>query len=437
MTVQGPRRRADVALPARVPILEFTPMLAALCEAADPGVPGPDVPSGNRKATPPAWTLARVGEPPLELGSCLADAGVLDGEVLHFVDAARWRPPVVADLAEAVSGALETSGWAGEWRPPVLALLGAAFLVAAGVTAAMGGGGRGAGIVLALLTAAGLAAAAVAWRPAGLATRLGCVTGSVGLAAVAGWAIGGAHGAAGSVALAAAAAAVVLLATWAVAPAFAPGAALLLAVVGAGAGAVALGAAPARVAAVVTVGAVVLLRMLPWLVSRAFVAWQQRSDPAAVGQSARGSRRLLDSLSAGTILALLGGALTLLEAGDGYGAGLAAVGAGALLLCAQGYRFAPEALPPALAGAGAVLALAVVPAWRLLSARGYALLAGVLLAGAGIGLVLLSRRRTIPSVPAGMTRWAWLAVDLALGPLILGQLGVYAAAAGVVRNLVH
>ena len=58
-----------------------------------------------------------------------------------------------------------------------------------------------------------------------------------------------------------------------------------------------------------------------------------------------------------------------------------------------------------------------------------------MLAGTGLALTLVSARRAATSLPPFVTRWAWLAVDLALGPLLLGQLGVYDVAAGLVHHL--
>src|SRR5262245_11090800 len=204
VTVQGSRRRADVALPATVPIVEFTPLVAALCEAMDPWNRGQDVVAGAQDGTPPAWTLARVGEPPFDLESSLAEARVLDGEVLHLVDAAAWHAPLVSDLADAVTGALESGerGWPAEARAAGLAALGAAFMVTAAATGAATGSGSRAGGVLALLAALGLAAAGLVWRAAirRLGPRLALGAGSVALAGLAGWTMAGARGGAAGVA---------------------------------------------------------------------------------------------------------------------------------------------------------------------------------------------------------------------------------------------
>jgi len=406
----------------------------------DPWNRGQDVVAGAQEGTPPAWTLARVGEPPLDLESSLAEARVLDGEVLHLVDAAAWHAPLVSDLADAVTGALESDGrgWAAEARAAGLAALGAAFMVAAAATGAATGSGSREGGVLALLAALGLAAAGLVWRGVirRLVSRLALGAGSVALAGLAGWTMAGARGGAAGVAAAAAAAAIALVPILAVVPALAPGGMLTAAVVAAGAGAVALGSGPAEVAGVVAAGGVVGLRLLPWLVGQALFA-RSRPDPARVEASARSSRRLLDSLSGGIVLVLAGAVITLLVDGSGYAAGLALVSAAALLLRAQNYRFAPEALPPAAAGGVAVLALEVAFTWRFVAAQGRGWLAVVLLAGTGLGLTLVSASRVTPSIPLRATRWAWLCVDLSLSPLLLGQLGAYDAIVRLVQQFVH
>ena len=439
VTVQGSRRRADVALPASVPIVEFTPLVAALCEAADSGSRALDAGAVPREGTPPAWTLARVGGAPLDVESSLAEAGVLDGEVLHLVDAAAWHAPLVSDLADAVTGALDGDGrgWAAEARAAGLAALGGAFLVTAAAAGVATGTGSRAEGVLALLVAAGLAAA-LAWRRAvtRLATRLALGAGSVALAGLGGWAIAGGPGGPAGAAAAAAAVAIALAPLCAVVPALAPGCMLVAAIVAAGAGSVALGWGPAEVAGVVAAGGVVGLRLLPGLVGQALFA-RSRPDPAGVEASARISRLLLDSLSGGTVLLLTGAIVTLLVDGTGYAVGLALVGAAALVLRAQSYLFAPEALPPAAAGCVAVLAVGLALTWRFVAVGGRGWLAVVLLAGTGLALILVSASQAASSIPQRAPRWAWLAVDLSLGPLLLGQLGAYDAGVRLVQHFVQ
>ena len=91
VTVHGSQRRVDLALPATVPILELTPLLAALCQAQ---AAGKGQRNGPAVGTTAAWSLTRAGRHPFDLLTTLAEAGVLDGEVLHLVDVASWRRPL-------------------------------------------------------------------------------------------------------------------------------------------------------------------------------------------------------------------------------------------------------------------------------------------------------------------------------------------------------
>src|SRR5207237_626352 len=110
-----------------------------------------------------AWTLARPGAAPFELATTLAAEGVLDGEVLHLVDASRWHAPTVVDVADAVAAELERGpAWtaaATAWLLAGLAIAG--FVLAAALAVVSGAVDRGAG-ALALTGAVGLLALAVA-----------------------------------------------------------------------------------------------------------------------------------------------------------------------------------------------------------------------------------------------------------------------------------
>src|SRR5579884_2881778 len=110
ITVQAPGRRVDLALPTGVPIAELMLEVARLCL-------GEEAPEPEVETAPPAWTLARVGGPPFELASTLAEHGVVDGEVLHLVDVAVWRSPTVVEVREQVAAALEPGsvGGLGAW----------------------------------------------------------------------------------------------------------------------------------------------------------------------------------------------------------------------------------------------------------------------------------------------------------------------------------
>jgi hypothetical protein len=93
ITVVGTRRRVDVAVPSWTPIGEYAARLATIC-----GQERNDV-------MPPVWSLATAGDAALPLDTSLADAGVVDGQVLYLKDTAREpaEAPVVAEVDEVVA----------------------------------------------------------------------------------------------------------------------------------------------------------------------------------------------------------------------------------------------------------------------------------------------------------------------------------------------
>jgi type VII secretion integral membrane protein EccD len=440
ISVQGLRKRVDLALPTTVPILELTPVLAALCLPAN-GRSGQAKGQSDTQdhGTPPAWSLTRGGHAPFELSSTLAEQGVLDGEVLHLVDVSTWRAPVVSDVVDAVTGALEEDGlrWPGEAARRVLAGLCAGCLLGAAAVAAGAGVFDGPGGLLPLLLAAGLTlvAAAPGVIPEG-PTRLALATSAVALSAAGAWGLAGDPGGAAGVTAPAIAATICLLAVSTAIPAIAPGGVLVAAVVACGAVVVARGVPVASVAAVVVVSGTIALRTWPPLVSRALSAL---AAPGAVQAEAlaRRSRRLLASLSAGTAVVMMAAALTLGTDGGGFALCLALVGGAALVLRSRTYRFVPEALPPALAAGVGLVVLEVLVAWRYLVPAGAGPLAVSLLVGNGLILAGLSTLALRPTNPGRGVRVAWLAVDVAIGPLALGTLGVYGLLGQLAHHFIH
>jgi WXG100 protein secretion system (Wss), protein YukD len=370
LTVHGAGRRVDLSVPAGVPIVELIPALAGLCH----------VDRAGPEATPPAWGLARIGGPPLGLSASLDQAGVADGEVLCLVDTAVWRAPAVREAAEVVSDAMGASrGWDASARTAVLAALAAVQLLAA---AALGGWSLTAGAAVAVRLAAAAAGATVA-----------------------------------------------ALAAYPLARALAPAAALAGGCLAAGAAAVALGARPAQAAAVLLVVAVAALRVLPPLLSRRLAHLDVEVRPDALARAARGTRRLLASLSAGMALTVVGAAAVLAWSGDLAAGALAAAAAVALLLQVPAQRFLLEALPLAVAAGTTLLVIELTAAARL------PLLAAILLAfGAGVAAAASFVRRP----PGAAQRWAepaWPLVDAAIAVLALAELGVFAALSRLVRTV--
>jgi type VII secretion integral membrane protein EccD len=430
VTVQAAQRRVDLALPATVPILEFTPILATLCQVTA----GP-----QRESTPPAWTLARPAGGAFELTSTLAGQSVLDGEVLHLVDAAVWRAPSVSDLAAAVTEVLEGGRrWTAEttrWFCAGAAML--ALLLMVFLAVGTGAVDRSAG-ALALIAAGALGGAALL-VPALAARReaqLALAGAAVVLAGLAGWGLAGAPpGPAGLVA-AGLGVTVALLALAPVAPAIGPGGALVTGVLTISYALEARGVSPAQGAAVVAVVGVIAIRLWPSIVSHGLSAFIAEPSSAAAEEAARRSRRLLASLSGGTAVQVFLAARVLLETGDPFAVGLAAAAGAALLLRAQALRFLADALPPALTGAAVLLLLELALASGFAAGdRPQLALALPALTAAGLAGLAAARLRVTPPVPG--TRLAWLAVDLSLAPLMLGTLGVFGLIAQLVHHFVH
>jgi len=156
VTVVAPRARMDVALPVQCTLAELVPQLVRL--AGTPVRPGPDG---------AAWSLSRVGGPPLPPGLTVGAAALADGEVLHLTARVGPATPLLFDdVVDAIASAARTRR--GAWRPTVgrrLGLVSAALLftgVTAFVLAALAGGPRApvyAGVfaVALLLTGAALA----------------------------------------------------------------------------------------------------------------------------------------------------------------------------------------------------------------------------------------------------------------------------------------
>jgi type VII secretion integral membrane protein EccD len=123
VTVIAPRRKADLALPADIPLPHLLPgLLRALGEVAgDP-------------AAAHGWALQRVGGPPLDLGQSLGALGVLDGEILYLRRREQTVPPALFDdVADVVATGVNQDG--GVWGARHTRMLGgggAAGLLAIG-----------------------------------------------------------------------------------------------------------------------------------------------------------------------------------------------------------------------------------------------------------------------------------------------------------------
>lgn len=172
ITVVGPRRRVDLALPSYVPFAELFPAVA--------GYAGLD--QETARQTPGGWVLQRLGQAPFQLDTTPLQAGLRDGEII-YLRPRRTQLPELAfdDVADVIasgvgdrpdrwqqrdtrrvalgSGALAMAAGAialllagPPWARPALAAGGLAVLLLAGAAAlSRAAGDAGAGAVLGIL----------------------------------------------------------------------------------------------------------------------------------------------------------------------------------------------------------------------------------------------------------------------------------------------
>ena len=95
VTVIGPRRRVDIALPPYVPFADLFPGVARFC--------GLD--RNTLARAPGGWVLQRLGQPPFQPSATPASAGLLDGELIYLRPCAAELPEVSSDdVADEISG---------------------------------------------------------------------------------------------------------------------------------------------------------------------------------------------------------------------------------------------------------------------------------------------------------------------------------------------
>ena len=124
--VVAPRMRIDLALPADVTVAELLPTLLDMARES----------SADGGARHGGWCLARVGQAPLEPARTLAQARVLDGELLQLRRRADLPPaPLFDDVIDAV--AMATPASYRPWTPVTARYTGALAAVAALLCAAV------------------------------------------------------------------------------------------------------------------------------------------------------------------------------------------------------------------------------------------------------------------------------------------------------------
>src|SRR5438874_5023276 len=106
VTVSGPQRRLDVALPEHAPLGELLP---ELLRHAGEGLPDAGQAHGG-------WALRRADGSPLSVGGGLASQGVRDGDVLHLAPArVGWPELEYDDVVDAIAAGARRYGrvWDG------------------------------------------------------------------------------------------------------------------------------------------------------------------------------------------------------------------------------------------------------------------------------------------------------------------------------------
>lgn len=129
ITVSGPQRRVDLALPEHVPLAELLPDV--LRHAGD-GLADDGEQHGG-------WLLRRTDGTALRTGQALQQQGVRDGEVLHLVPArVQWPEPEYDDVVEAIAEGARRAGaqWSGA-ATRVATLVGASGALAVGLLAVL------------------------------------------------------------------------------------------------------------------------------------------------------------------------------------------------------------------------------------------------------------------------------------------------------------
>jgi type VII secretion integral membrane protein EccD len=170
VTVVGPRRRVDLALPTRIPFAELFPSVADYA--------GLDADAARQ--APAGWVLQRLGQAPFSLETTPLQAGLHDGELIYLRPREEQLPELAFDdIADVIASGIGDRP--DRWGPRETrrTALGAAALALTGGAAALLLSGPpwtnaavAAGIVTVLLLAGAAAASRVA-GDAGAAVVLG------------------------------------------------------------------------------------------------------------------------------------------------------------------------------------------------------------------------------------------------------------------------
>ncbi|HEY2579879.1 MAG TPA: type VII secretion integral membrane protein EccD [Streptosporangiaceae bacterium] len=106
LTVCGPARSVELAVPIHVPLIDMVP---ALVGHLGDGLADAGLEHGG-------WVLQRLGDPPLREDQSVAALGLHDGDVVHLRPRADQLPPL--DFDDLIDGiATGISGRSDRWRP--------------------------------------------------------------------------------------------------------------------------------------------------------------------------------------------------------------------------------------------------------------------------------------------------------------------------------
>jgi len=128
VTVVGPRRRVDLALPARIPFAELFPAVA--------GYAGLDADTARQAQA--GWVLQRLGQAPFPLENTPLQAGLRDGELIYLRPRESQLPELAFDdVADVIASGIGDRP--DRWGPRETrrTALGAAALALAGGAAAL------------------------------------------------------------------------------------------------------------------------------------------------------------------------------------------------------------------------------------------------------------------------------------------------------------
>lgn len=463
VTVIGTRNKADVAIPAQLPIGEYAHSLAQSLEEPESDV------------LPSAWSLKVAGRPPMPPQASLDSVGVTDGQLLYLCDLADGEhdEPLVLEVDECVASTIDRIGdrrCTPRTAVAITLIMSVLWLVAAAASWLISEptDGTAAGS-LSLLAAIALAVAA--WL--GQAERFGLTrlmrlmlaVAAVPCLSVTGW-FAGLAAAGGHLALGRSLAA----ATIGLAVGFAAGALAALSAIPAietlALAALAAVASPAicvlvlsgttarEVTAITAVAGYWLIALSPGLAVRLAATWEQASREEDTEQAVAWARELA---LAGTFTGAIVTAISLVfmaAIGNRFDIALVFILCCAMLLRAGNCRFLVEAVPIVAAGLLGLFSLAM-------QAPRYSGHGGLIpaLAESGLGLAMLGlavigtatwpahdsergvRRRPVghlSATPAKLQiamRVALTLCSIASLPLVLGTFGVYASLASLGHHL--